>query len=809
MKKDPFASSRESFVLLAYRLPFLLLCIATGIYCFIAYVPVLYEQMIRNELFPWVPFAVGLHPFLFLLAFAPVAYSFWKEDSKLSAGPIALVGLYGIGLIVFPLLPGLQSRFESLLWCLFWFLVPLSVGVFDLVLVHRQGTWRRFAAGGSESKVFQTAAVAGLIAAWTAFAEGSLRGGAPTFTLFAWSTFQHLFVFSLGAAWLAFALKAGEKLKRGIEGEVYAVAAVTIVALSIGIRQEVLVAFSFFSPWGFLISFLGSTAIVVYLTGLGTRIAELAPSSQENGLSVFSGWITAPFPSTQALLGGGAALVLLTSQVMPAAIHLVDWNFLMQRLFAVVSWGVLFAFTYRFRGYLRIPPKLAAVPPLLSLVALAWNTPPPGASRYLGWDASLQVASAVTRPTPPDLPFYSALRLRTNVRPEFPVESTEVKLVDKLDVTADRKPDIFLFVVDSLRRDYVGAYNPKAAFTPNLDKLAAESAVFRNAFARYGGTALSEASVWVGGLLPYRFYPSPFMPLNNLEKLLKNDGYAGFLSLDSILSQLMGPWQRLIPMDSGVPTQKLDICRTVASIAGHLENEPTPPNFFYTQPQNLHISLPKAAVQPEPKYAGFDGPYAGAVEYVDHCLGKLMMYLQQKKRLDDSLIIVTSDHGDSLGEEGRYGHSYNLFPEVLNIPLIVHLPAALRSKVKWDEQEFTFLTDIAPSLFYLLGHRPILNTPLTGRPLFTYSLDEQKPYLKDHYLLGASYGSVFGVLSGNPQSQSLYIADAVNRRDYSFENGMERDPSPEERAKNRKWIDEDLTALARFFPSKGSVRLPE
>ena len=103
------------------------------------------------------------------------------------------------------------------------------------------------------------------------------------------------------------------------------------------------------------------------------------------------------------------------------------------------------------------------------------------------------------------------------------------------------------------------------------------------------------------------------------------------------------------------------------------------------------------------------------------------------------------------------------------------------------------------------GHQPIRETPLTGRPLFTRSLDEQKAYRREHYLLAASYGAVFGILSN--EGKSFYIADGVNRRDYGFEDGVLSPPTAEQREKNRHLIDEDLNRLARFFPSKGSVRL--
>ena len=63
--------------------------------------------------------------------------------------------------------------------------------------------------------------------------------------------------------------------------------------------------------------------------------------------------------------------------------------------------------------------------------------------------------------------------------------------------------------------------------------------------------------------------------------------------------------------------------------------------------------------------------------------------LKARQLYDDSVIVLTSDHGDSLGEEGRWGHAYTLFPEVLQVPLIVHLPPRLRAQFDLDEEEGT------------------------------------------------------------------------------------------------------------------------
>src|SRR5258707_172752 len=80
-------------------------------------------------------------------------------------------------------------------------------------------------------------------------------------------------------------------------------------------------------------------------------------------------------------------------------------------------------------------------------------------------------------------------------------------------------PDIFIIVIDSLRPDYLGAYNPQADFTPRLDAFARDSVVMRNAYTQYAGTSLSEPALWAGALLLHAHYLRPFENVNSLRTL--------------------------------------------------------------------------------------------------------------------------------------------------------------------------------------------------------------------------------------------------------------------------------------------------
>jgi arylsulfatase A-like enzyme len=152
---------------------------------------------------------------------------------------------------------------------------------------------------------------------------------------------------------------------------------------------------------------------------------------------------------------------------------------------------------------------------------------------------------------------------------------------------------------------------------------------------------------------------------------------------------------------------------------------------------------------------------------MDAACGEFVHFLKDRGLYDNSIIVLTSDHGDAYGEFGRYGHSDFLVPEVIRIPLIIHRPPRLREKLAWDAQQIAFTLDLTPSLYYLLGHRPTVDQELFGRPLFTQTLAEQTPYLRSQYLIASSYAPVYGLLAKG--GQSLFIVDAVNRRHYFFD----------------------------------------
>ena len=455
-----------------------------------------------------------------------------------------------------------------------------------------------------------------------------------------------------------------------------------------------------------------------------------------------------------------------------------DWNFLFQKLLVILAWTLAFAGCHHLvpRGP-RNRGRLLFGSTLLLLVILrlpAWTPWGPGLESALELHSGSNVSTKLLRELltqgyTSQGSIYKILQVNSNISQAVRTDPVDVNHVDKLAPTTAWRPHIFIVVIDSLRPDYLGIYNRKVGFTPGIDAFARESVVMRNAFTRYGATGLAEPSIWTGGMLLHKQYVTPFHPMNALQKLIEIDGYQAYVSDDAILDIVVKPGPSIRHMDVKTGTLNLRLERSLTELQGHLREARQAPVFAYLQPQDLHVSVINREGTPAGEaFPGFYVPYASRVKRLDEAFGRFIQFLKDQGIYEDSVVVLTSDHGDSLGEDGRFGHAYTLYPEIVRIPLLIHLPKRLHGL--WhDPEQFAFNSDVTPSLYYLLGHRPVKPSPIMGRPLFLESAAEAQAYRQEHFLLASSYGAVFGILDQG--RKSLYISDGVNFADHLYTLG--------------------------------------
>jgi arylsulfatase A-like enzyme len=813
----------------------------TSIYCLLTYVPFTYQQVHVGELLPRLTAFVRIHPYVFWLALAVVAPTLvpdLKKSRVVTIGFFVVMAGAGVALVVHPVLRNLGNNITSIYWCLAALLPLLWVAFIDWTGHAEAVPWSPLETSESR-RLFQSAwrsalylaALYALVLYVRGLVAHSMHFSAKQWAwALAWSGLSHLLFFLAMFIVLDLMLGLAGLLTNKRPAEFLGGAVVAAGLVWLVFRSLIFPPLSFHGWLANGVAAALAVVLVAFATGISVRLAR-ADDKLESGLALLMlplrflhdlpAWARPAFFVGLA----GATYYLATTTAR------LDWEYLLQKLAVLLVWTLAFAGFYSMqraadekRGLgLLYGIAVAVLAAYLGLVMWQPRETEDGTAateagtmvdNYANYDVSFRMVDellsgpgAKAWGEPGEGSFYTFLVENTHIARSRQVSPVDIQLVERLQPTAGEKPDIFIFVIDSLRRDYLGAYNPAVTFTPAFDAFAKDSVVMQNAFTHYGGTGLSEPSIWVGGMMLHKQYVTPFVPMNTLKKLLDAENYDGYVSKDTILETVLGQSPEIHELDAHLATMYYDFCHTLGEVTATLgtRNDPRPV-FVYTQPQNIHVSVidregrsvpPGASFPPD-----FDPPYASRVAHLDGCFGEFISNLKKAGKYDNSIIVLTSDHGDSLGERGRWGHAYVIFPEIVRVPLLVHLPPAIKARLAYDPQTVAFLTDITPSLYYLLGQRPIVYNPLFGRPLFTETLGEQQQYEQDAYLVASSYAPVYGELTSN--GRYLYVADAVNYKDsyYDLNGDLGAASLPitdQLRAQQRGMIRGQVEAIARFY----------
>ncbi len=770
--------------LCAIRFAFCAFLLLTSVYCLLLSVPFSYFGFIHNPLLAWLPIFVRLHGIAYALLVLAVALTLIPElrrnqTRRSTIAFLVLNGSIAIYLWRTDALAGLRLDFISYLWSMFSLFPMLWLAALDL---SERRSWH---AGEKHSrlnlaKTTVAATMASIAFAATSLLRATADGAPPAGSLvlhgLAASLCFHLAIFAAVGGVLVFIRFAAAKTPWPDALDFTLTKLFAWLLLTLLVRNVILPTISFEGIQASIFAAVICFALVFSFAGFVARLRSFfAQRHESTDTAGLAGWRWSL-----------AALALLAcAYAIPAVLAANDWDFVLQRMTVIAVWLAIFHTARR----IRIRAKGAEIASFLVLAVaaagflryarLALYSAEPSPTQemleaYAGADVSFKTAyDLLSRPinSKSYRQFYEFLKRNTNLGPNISVAPADLRLVANLQPVAGIKPNIFIFVIDSLRQDYVSPYNPAVDYTPAIGRFAQESVVLENAFTRYGGTALSEPAIWTGTMQLHKQYIEPFYPMNNLQKLLDTDGYQSYISVDPILGVILHESPAITKLDLNTKSWgDLDFVPTLKELEAKIDQraDPNKPIFAYTQPQNVHtLTLERSKIPGGRKAASIY-----ELRRMDEAFGEFLDFLRQRGLYDNSILILTADHGDCYGEFGRYGHSDFLFPQVIRIPLIIHLPLHMRQQLVWDSHQPAFTTDITPSLYYLLGHRPILNNELFGRPLFTEARQEQSGYLRPNYLLVSSYAPVYAILGGN--GQSLFIADAVNSRTYYY--NLAQDP---------------------------------
>ena len=816
------------------RLIFLGIIILTSFYCLLAYPPFTYQQVIKLELVTWLPIFVKAQPYLYLVASAlliPILLPSLKvvRTKKITQVFIIANSFFSIVLIFRPLLSRLENSINSLVWCFITTLPLFCLIVIDYLSYYPKVVWAKNINEQEDKKVFLALIKTALFISLIYFAIFHSRLSDidfhPTisqevFTL-VWSFSTHLVMFMAMFAIFNLIRALARLSSKAAILEFWLIQLLAILLVTWVFKGLIFAAIGF-NNFALLFALIFAALLVTFFSSLSILLIE---KPVETVLGLLLKPFTYQSSVNQVKQVCFLAALVTTTYLLTIKFVALDWNFLLQKLIAIVVWLFTFAHFYSSKSLTTKPPRviLMLLFALLSLISyktisilenqIFWQKDNQSISlsqlidKYTGYDISARLLKDIFVASNPNKSFYKFLQNSSNISSERKVNPVDINLVENLSNKETEKPNIFIFTIDSLRQDYIRDYNRSVTFTPFIDAFAKESIVMENSFSHYGATGLSEPSIWVGGMLLHKQYVTPFYSMNSLEKLLEVENYQSFISIDSILETIVKPSPNITQIDKGISTQSLNLCRSLEELKEKIINrtDKTRPVFVYTQPQNLHVSVinrENRTVLDKDNYGDFYAPYASRVKRIDQCFGDFINFLKSQGMFENSIIVFTADHGESLGEEGRFGHAYTIFPEILKIPLIIHIPNKLRDSIVWDTKAIAFSSDITPSLYYLLGHKPVAKHQVLGRPLFTSTMEEQKGYLQESYLVASSYGAVYGLLNNN--GESLYIADGVNFQDYFYD--LANDPrgrtniiNPEIKQKYQHLIRQHIEVLNKFY----------
>ncbi|MEW6269088.1 MAG: sulfatase [Thermodesulfobacteriota bacterium] len=296
-------------------------------------------------------------------------------------------------------------------------------------------------------------------------------------------------------------------------------------------------------------------------------------------------------------------------------------------------------------------------------------------------------------------------------------------------------PNVVLISIDTLRPDHLGAYGYARPTSPNIDALAARGVVFENAFSPSSWTLPAHATL-LSGVSPYRHGAVTSatrirddVPL--LAETLAARGYhtAAFVNAPFV-SQGYGFARGFARFEQRFTEKRAHVAarqRAILEAVAELE----PPFFLFVHYMDVHTPYrpPKAfnrfaadrrggTVLKGVGAGGFlelqravrDGKvaisnadrdrlvdlYDGEILAVDAKIGELVRALEREP---DTVIVLTSDHGEEFLEHSGVGHAETLYDEVLRVPLIVTGPGIAPGRAK----TFASLADVVPTFLDWLG----------------------------------------------------------------------------------------------------------
>jgi len=278
-----------------------------------------------------------------------------------------------------------------------------------------------------------------------------------------------------------------------------------------------------------------------------------------------------------------------------------------------------------------------------------------------------------------------------------------------------KKPtfNVVLITIDTLRADHVGCYGYKQIKTPNIDSVAADGVRFEHAFTPVPVTLPSHTAI-LTGTYPmlsgvHDFGGNKLSPQQvTLATVLKQAGYVtGAVVASAVLDSRFGLNQGFDFYYDHFDFSRLEEANldemerpgnVVADQALEWLGKNSQKKFFLW----MHLYDPHYPYRPpEPyrqEYAA--QPYDGEIAFADEQVGRLLRFLKDRGLYQNTVIVLSGDHGESLGEHGEKTHGFFIYNATMHVPLIIHLPGKSATQTVSDPVS---LVDLMPTVLAATG----------------------------------------------------------------------------------------------------------
>jgi arylsulfatase len=317
--------------------------------------------------------------------------------------------------------------------------------------------------------------------------------------------------------------------------------------------------------------------------------------------------------------------------------------------------------------------------------------------------------------------------LRFTVATPAPADPATLALwaIPQLASCPDAGPSLLLITIDALRADHLGGAGYARATSPHLDAFAADATRFAAAYAAAPKTIPSIPQMLTGRYFPAHGGEGALAALVGPEGVAASRAIVNNPYVDRWLAAQEPGFDTRIAGELDARAITSDALRFLTA-AGRCR---TALYLHYLEPHTPHQSPARYArrfIDPSAAttvgltfddvtgaWQGRYGPedrrriidlYDGAISYVDRQLGRLFRGLATRGRLEDTVVVVTADHGEELWDHGEFFHGQSLYDELLHVPLIVRLPRQGHGRVVAD---VVSTVDVLPTMLAAAGLAPI------------------------------------------------------------------------------------------------------